>query len=161
MIGNDIIDLQLAQLQSNWLRKGYLDKIFTDLEQHFILNSSDQNRQVWQLWSRKEAVYKLLLQKGIHKGYYPKKIKCTDINLASGQVVFDNCIYYTTTFISDNYIHSIAVLDKVDLNNIKHITWDANCYKVNTIPYLKVNHTAINISKSHHGRFEQTVCLDF
>ena len=161
MIGNDIIDLKLALLQSNWQRKGYLDKIFTDLEQHLIINSNDLDRQVWQLWSRKEAVYKLLLQKGIQKGYFPKKIKCLDNNLENGEVIFDNCIYYTKTLLSVNYIHSIAVLNKVNLNNVKYITWDANCFKVNTIPFLKVQHGAINISKSHHGRFEQTVCLNF
>ena len=36
MIGNDIVDLALAQKESNWKRKGFLDKIFTLQEQLFI-----------------------------------------------------------------------------------------------------------------------------
>ena len=161
MVGNDVIDLKLAAIESNWHRKGYLDKIFTTLEQHFINSSADQNVQLWQLWSRKEAVYKLLLQKGILKGYYPKKIECLDTKTFGGKVVFDTCIYYTKTSFTTNYIHSAAVLHQSDLGAIKSIIWDANCVKINSIPYLKVKNTFKNISKSHHGRFEEVVVLNF
>ena len=34
MIGNDIVDLDLARTQSNWQRKGFLDKIFTKKEKN-------------------------------------------------------------------------------------------------------------------------------
>ena len=37
MIGNDIIDLDVAKTESNWKRKGFLDKIFTANEQFQIL----------------------------------------------------------------------------------------------------------------------------
>ena len=35
MIGNDIVDLDLARKESNWKRKGFLDKIFSLQEQQF------------------------------------------------------------------------------------------------------------------------------
>ena len=161
MIGNDVVDLELASLQSNWQRKGYLDKIFTNLEQVFITKSTNQNEQVWRFWSRKEAVYKLLLQQGKSKGYYPKKIACLDDNLTTGIVCFENKKYYTKTFISDNYIHSIAVSSKANLNQIIKINWNENCIKINEIPYLKTAATLVSISKSHHGRFEEVVALNF
>ena len=36
MIGNDIIDLSLAETESNWQRKGFLEKQFTAKEQAII-----------------------------------------------------------------------------------------------------------------------------
>jgi hypothetical protein len=33
MIGNDVVDLALAQKESNWKRKGFLNKLFTSVEQ--------------------------------------------------------------------------------------------------------------------------------
>ena len=47
MIGNDIVDLALAQKESNWKRKGFLDKIFTLQEQLFINLSENQEIEVW------------------------------------------------------------------------------------------------------------------
>ena len=41
MIGNDIVDLQLAKKQSNWQRKGFLDKQFTVSEQEEIARSKN------------------------------------------------------------------------------------------------------------------------
>lgn len=161
MIGNDVVDIKLASLHSNWQRKGYLDKIFTDLEQHFISNSRDQNKQVWQFWSRKEAVYKVLIQQGFKKGYYPKKIECLDTNSIGGIVVFKNNTYYTKSLSSIDYVHSIAVLNESNLNQIKKIKWSNCCIKIDGIPFLKSNANLLNISKSHHGRFEEVVSLNF
>ena len=43
MIGNDIVDLALAQKESNWKRKGFLNKIFTEKEQLLILNAKNND----------------------------------------------------------------------------------------------------------------------
>jgi phosphopantetheinyl transferase (holo-ACP synthase) len=59
MIGNDIVDLALARKESNWQRKGFLDKIFTKKEQLQIVTAQNPETMVWNLWSRKEAVYKI------------------------------------------------------------------------------------------------------
>ena len=59
MIGNDIIDLKLAAIQSNWQRKGFLNKIFTEEEQRVILNSDNAFQLVWYLF----ALYNLLLSR--------------------------------------------------------------------------------------------------
>ena len=95
MIGNDIVDLALAKKESNWKRKGYLDKIFTVSEQLLIQKFTNQELAIWNLWSRKEAVYKIILQKGGIRGYYPIKIECLDLNLENGKVQFENQIFYT------------------------------------------------------------------
>ena len=36
MIGNDVVDLELAKKESNWQRRGFLSKIFTKNEQRLI-----------------------------------------------------------------------------------------------------------------------------
>ncbi len=41
MIGNDLIDIQLAKSQSNWQRKGFLEKQFADTEIVEILSSEN------------------------------------------------------------------------------------------------------------------------
>ena len=61
-LGNDIIDLNLAKTQSNWERKGFLEKQFTEQEQEIILNSTNSFLQVWLFWSMKEAAYKCYTQ---------------------------------------------------------------------------------------------------
>ena len=51
MIGNDVVDLELALKKSNWKRKGYLDKVFTKYEQLRIIKSDNPNNMIWNLWS--------------------------------------------------------------------------------------------------------------
>ena len=78
MIGNDIVDLNLAKTQSNWKRKGYLDKIFTENEQNLIFESENPTAKVWNLWSRKEAAYKIYNRSTNIRVFNPKKFDCFD-----------------------------------------------------------------------------------
>ena len=159
MIGNDVVDLKLAKIESNWKRKAYLDKIFTDVEQNFILKSNAEDQTVWNLWSRKEAVYKILIQQGYKKGFYPKKIECLDEQVSAGKVQFNSKLYYTNTSISDDYIHSVAVVNNMDLQKIRCIFWDENCFMIDGIPFYKTKDIFQHISKSHHGSYQKLVQL--
>ena len=159
MIGNDVIDLDIATRQSNWSRKGYLDKIFTNLEQEFISKSSNPDETVWNLWSRKEAVYKIILQKGGKQGYYPLKMECLNIDCNAGIVVFENQFYHTKTYLSKEYIHTVAIENRANFIKIK---WDANSnfiQKINNIPFFVKDNKIYPASKSHHGKFEKIVWL--
>ncbi len=49
MIGNDVIDLELAKKESNWKRKGFLTKLFTSFEQELIAKATNQEEMVWML----------------------------------------------------------------------------------------------------------------
>ncbi|WP_298396502.1 4'-phosphopantetheinyl transferase superfamily protein [Flavobacterium sp.] len=159
MIGNDVVDLGLASTQSNWKRKGYLSKIFTDLEQEFISKSSNPNEMVWNLWSRKEAVYKIILQQNGKRGYYPKKIECLNTDNDNGIVVYQNDAFFTTTETSQEFIHSIAVLSKEKFSKIIEITDAKKLVKINEIPYFKLNSKFYAATKSHHGAFEKSYFL--
>lgn len=160
MIGNDIVDLALAKKECNWKRKGYLDKIFTVSEQLLIQKSTNQELAIWNLWSRKEAVYKIILQKGGIRGYYPIKIECLDLNLDNGIVQFGNQIFYTKTIATEEWIYSLAVEYEKDFENIKAFENSHLLFKVDGIPFISINNEVKNASKTHHGKFERIVYLD-
>lgn len=156
MIGNDIVDLQLAKNQSNWKRKGYLDKIFTLIEQNFINNAINQEFKVWELWSRKEAVYKILLQKGEKPGFYPIKIECKNNEI----VVFNNELFYTKTYLNTNYLYTVAVVNEVDFCKIMPFSGAKLIFKIDGIPFLNMNNKIVPVSKTHHGNFEKSIYLN-
>ena len=159
MIGNDIIDLVLAAKESNWKRKGFLEKIFSVKEKELILNNSKPELLVWNLWSRKEASYKIYNRLTGIKGYFPWQFECQFDNNYSGTVRIDDFLFYTKTEITDTYIYSIAVLEKVAFTAIKSLETRKNIQKDNGIPYLLNNsaNTIMPVSITHHGRFQRII----
>lgn len=161
MIGNDIVDLDLSRKQSNWKRKGFLDKIFTVEEQKIILNDCNPELMVWNLWSRKEAAYKIYNRMTGVKGYFPWLLQCSLENQYSGSVLIDDCIFYTQTEITTNYIYSIAVSEIVLFANINCLDSIKNVKKNNRIPYIideKTNEVR-PVSITHHGRFQRIITV--
>lgn len=74
MIGNDIVDLNLSRVQSNWKRKGFLEKQYTPLEQKQIFSSKHPELCLWRFWTMKEAVYKVIVQDHKQRFFDPKKL---------------------------------------------------------------------------------------
>lgn len=102
MIGNDIVDLNIARLQNDWERPGLLQKLFTVDEQKFIINSNNQELNVWLLWSMKESVYKAVQRKyKLERFYNPKQFVCSQVQLtpekARGKVSFKDETFKTTS----------------------------------------------------------------
>jgi phosphopantetheinyl transferase (holo-ACP synthase) len=165
MIGNDIVDLKLARQESNWQRKGFLDKIFTKNEQKIILDSSNPDIAVWSLWSRKEAAYKIYNRQTNIRKYNPIQFECFDTEIADqmiyGKVVLGDQTYYTKTKITKDLIDTIAVLNISDFVKTCTINHDIIIHKVNDIPfyYNSSKQMLDAVSISHHGRFKKTVCL--
>lgn len=108
MIGNDIIDLKKASQDSNWERKGYLAKLFTNHEQSLITNSKVPFNMLWRLWSMKESVYKVYIQKGAERAFIPLKIKCFINSNSIGYALLGNEKYDVSTVIKDEYIFSFS-----------------------------------------------------
>lgn len=165
MIGNDVIDLALAQKESNWKRKGFLDKIFTAKEQSHILNSENPELMVWNLWSRKEAAYKIHNRETQIMAYIPHRLKCSDCEEKNGfiygKVSCYGKIYYTKTKITSEYIETIAVTEFCDFDKFNYLKSKGNVIKINNIPNYYNAETKVlqPMSKSHHGRFEKVVTL--
>ncbi|MFE3867760.1 4'-phosphopantetheinyl transferase superfamily protein [Flavobacterium sp. LS2P90] len=161
MIGNDIVDLALARKESNWQRKGFLDKIFTQKEQLLINSMENPEFTVWNLWTRKEAAYKIYNRQTNIRGYFPLKLECFYQSETSGMVSCNGTIYYTNTKISDESIYTIAVTEEDYFIQIKDLNLDAKICKTNGIPFIIEEFTKMKkpVSISHHGRFWKGITL--
>ncbi|WP_268846664.1 4'-phosphopantetheinyl transferase family protein [Flavobacterium aestivum] len=159
MIGNDIIDLDLALKESNWKRNRFLDKIFSPNEQQLIQNSKNKDHMVWNLWSRKEACYKIYNRQTGIRGFFPLRFVCYYDSANTGTVSIDDFVFYTQTEITSSYIYSVAVLEKEYFKKIKLLETDITIKKENGIPYL-VNPVSNNVSPvsiTHHGRYQRII----
>ena len=165
MIGNDIVDLALAQKESNWKRRGYLDKVFTQKEQRMIAEANTPEIMVWNLWSRKEACYKIYNRQAQIRAFIPLQLECATIETKTGviygNVVCYNSIYYTKTIITPDFVETIAVQNLEDFEKIKPFILGNKIVKTNGIPnYFDANENVLKpLSKSHHGRFERMICF--
>lgn len=162
MIGNDIIDLALAGKESNWKRKGFLDKLFTSCEQQIIFKAKNAETMVWNLWSRKEAAYKIYNRQTKIRAFIPKQIKCTGLIFSDkcwfGEASIDDKLYHTKTEITKDYIYTIAVINPEDFNRISTVNSSNIVKDYYGIPFHFENDNPVSIS--HHGRFERKIQLD-
>lgn len=181
MIGNDVVDLNLA-FQTNWRRKGYLQKLFNPSEQEIILNSPEPDEDLWMFWAMKEATYKAH-QRRFHlpRCYNPIKFSCR-IQKRSRIAVYGNVsvgefLYYTKTSVKADHLHCISSalrkwnITKQVLTGKENITsvflknycelknFPKNKIRIikdrNFIPHLSLENQILeeSFSLSHHGRF--------
>jgi phosphopantetheinyl transferase (holo-ACP synthase) len=163
MIGNDIIDLDLAKQESNWQRKGYLDKIMTSNEQALIYNSQNPDVMVRYLWSLKEAAYKIYNRQTQIRGFIPLRLECKILPCIEtshyAKVYCGNQEYWTQSKITNSCIDTIAVCHKDDLIKVSTLKSSIGIQKINGIPFLKEDAVLKPVSISHHGRYERIVTL--
>jgi len=164
MIGNDIIDLAQSRKESNWQRKGFIEKLFTTDEQQLIKKHDDPEVMVWLLWSMKEAAYKIYNRQTKIREFSPKKLVCfiesLDLSNSHGKVVCNKNIYHTKTILSLESIHTVAVTDLKNIHNVIEVENKEIVKDENGIPYLKISSSRLqDISISHHGRFEKMITI--
>ena len=164
MIGNDVIDILQSRKESNWQRKGFIDKIYTLGEQSLISHAVNPEMMVWMLWSMKEAAYKVYNRQTKIREFNPKKMVCSitsqSHNHYKGNVICSGNIYHTQTILSSENIHSIAVCHFDDLNKVIEIENKAILKDKHGIPHLSFpKNTIQEVSISHHGRFEKVVTI--
>lgn len=149
MIGNDIVDLETAALESNWKRRGYLDKLFTATEQQLIHNTDDADQMVWLLWSMKESAYKIWSRLTGLREFAPVKINCGGLtkegNKVRGNVNYHGYVFYTETTLAQNHLHTTAAFTKIDLAQIR-VSISTN---VASTTYKKSKPGSV----SHHGKY--------
>lgn len=166
MIGNDIIDIIQSRQESNWQRKGLIEKLFTVDEQLLIQQDQQPEIVLWLLWSMKEAAYKIYNRQTKIREYIPKKLACTIISkndtYCTGQVICEENVYHTKTTISKDSLHTIAVHSFDELNNTIEIENKNIIKDENGIPYWSNSITNVlqDVSISHHGRFEKVVTIN-
>lgn len=109
MIGNDVIDIALSRVSSNWQRRGFLDKVFSESEQEIIHQSYDPFVSVWRLWSMKEAAYKSYLQQGGPAFNDPKRITIKLQGQLRGDAQIADFSAALKTVITAGYIYSYTL----------------------------------------------------
>lgn len=60
LLGNDIVALDEPGVRNKSQDKRFLERVFTPLEQQWILFNPQPDRALWSLWAAKEATYKAL-----------------------------------------------------------------------------------------------------
>ncbi len=156
MIGNDIIDLALASKESDWQRKGVLEKLFTSSEQLYIGKAHNPALQFWSLWSRKEAVYKIYNRETKIRAFIPLQLQCLDQN-SEDVVAINGKLYFTRTEITSSYIYTTAVARQIDFHNIELIDSKRIAKDCYGIPYCNLTHNPVSIT--HHGMFARRITL--
>jgi phosphopantetheinyl transferase (holo-ACP synthase) len=156
MIGNDIVDLAKAKKESDWQRSRFLDKLFTSKEQKLILSSENSELMVWNLWSRKEAAYKIYNRQSGERFFNPKKFVCE-----ADKVIFGNHLYHIQTQITPHFIYTIALTSSDGFDSIEHLENRIDVQKENGIPnwFDSVQGKLYPASITHHGRFTRIVAL--
>ncbi|MFD2583622.1 4'-phosphopantetheinyl transferase superfamily protein [Pedobacter vanadiisoli] len=149
MLGNDIVDLDLAKIQSNWRRKNYLNKIFTADEQLMVTSAPNPDLMVWLLWSMKESAYKIYNRKTGIRNFAPKSLTCTlspNSDYIKGKVSIDKDVYFTKSDVHPGYLHTIATPIYHQLAKIR-----INIYQSpeNLFDYKSTKPGCV----SHHGRY--------
>ncbi|OYQ43592.1 4'-phosphopantetheinyl transferase family protein [Flavobacterium aurantiibacter] len=164
MIGNDIIDLQVALSESIVLQQRRLDKICTLAEQRYIRQAENPWQAFWLIWTRKEACYKAFQRLHYIHSFCPHQIENqidTSVIL-SDTICFRGKQFFVQTAIDGSKIHSICSSSEERLKEI-HVLDDLQellylfDFKKDTkgLPFLqtKNNHRRIPVSKSSHGAF--------
>ena len=161
MIGNDVVDLATAKKENNWRRKGYLEKLFTKEELALIKTANNQDVMVWNLWSRKEAAYKIFNRDTGLRAFMPLQLVCTYVNELQGTVYCQGKTYYTRTVLDLHHIHTIAVADAKILENIVFLKDRKLILKNEGVPYLIQPETrqTVPVSISHHGNYEYIITM--
>jgi phosphopantetheinyl transferase (holo-ACP synthase) len=163
VIGNDVIDISAAGRDSNWQRKGFIEKLFTATERQLIHAGANPELMVWILWSMKEAAYKAYNRHTQYRGFIPLKLICS-LNVGKGHEITGSVrcgelTFYTKTNFDEKIINTIAVIAGNDINRIYEIP-DAEIIKDDLgFPYIyTADKTALRpVSVSHHGEYHKTV----
>ncbi|MFY0256337.1 4'-phosphopantetheinyl transferase superfamily protein [Chitinophaga sp. 30R24] len=178
MIGNDIVDLQVAERESRIHRRGFLDKLFLRDEQALIFQAAQPAVMVWMLWSCKEAVYKIVHRRTRERKYAPLQFNCRlqqEANTAAGTVHYQQELYYFQSCFNAARIHTYAAGSQECLQRLQVFTIvnqqeeDVSglarqailpdgyfFYKdEDGIPYIHCsgNGSMEPVSVSHHGRY--------
>ncbi|KGO94723.1 4'-phosphopantetheinyl transferase family protein [Flavobacterium subsaxonicum] len=165
MIGNDVVDIIQSRKESNWQRRGFLDKLFTISEQQLINHHPDPETMVWLLWSMKESAYKIYNRQTGIRAFIPLQLECCKISQNdkgfTGEVHCKRFIFYTESEILEDIIHTKALCSKGLFNKITEVKNAAVVKDISGFPYIygHQNKTLEPVSVSHHGRCHKVVKL--
>lgn len=163
MIGNDVVDLELAAAENNWRRAGYLEKICTPAERQLVQDAADPDRMVWLLWSAKEAAYKIVHRTTGQRIYAPHRYAVQLSGRDTGTVCYETMTFHFRTTVDGSRLHSIAV-------PAEHLWYQLSCgveagelllKDEQGVPFVREASSGRRrpASVSHHGKYYEVVSL--
>jgi phosphopantetheinyl transferase (holo-ACP synthase) len=171
VIGNDIVDLHLAERESNIHRPRFQDKLFLPHERAMIAGASHPAVILWLLWSCKESVYKIIHRNTRERKFAPQQFagyifSCTDTT-AAGTVMYQQQTYYFRSHVTGSCIHTCAAGNPALLQEISIftryftslediLTGEEIFYKdEDGIPFIRNRYSgeSLPVSLSHHGKY--------
>ena len=171
MIGNDIVDLHLAENESRIHRRGFLDKLFLPGEQTMIRSAADPTVMVWLLWSCKESAYKIIHRATHERKFAPQQFSCRlwqlDNNIATGTVTYQQQVYYFRSHYIGSCIHTCAAVTPQLLQELTVFT----TYRLSDLPLFykdeygipytreRCSGAMLPVSVSHHGKYTGGIFL--
>jgi hypothetical protein len=169
VIGNDIVDLKKARVESNIFRARYLNKVCSQPEIEWIYESRDLFTAFWKIWTMKECAYKAI-QRDFKTPmlFNPFAYECNHENSFFGIVKFKEIVLFTRTFETSDYIYSeITSSQKTQrffgtlegfLNQLKKeysLSSEPKFHKTKEgAPLITFPSKTIEVSKTHHGSFQ-------
>lgn len=109
MLGNDIVDLDIALLENKASNPRYLNKICTQKEIAAIQSNEQPDMLLWRIWTMKESVYKIVAKQEGFRLFNPKKIATSIVDELEGQVSTPWGDFVTYTSGDEHCICSIAL----------------------------------------------------
>ena len=168
MVGNDIVDLNLADKEA-YRRKRFLEKVLADSEQLFLSQVEDPGTFLWVLWSMKESAYKLHFREHLNRALNPIRFTCRfdcvhelgPHGRFTGRVEAGDKVYQTNSILCKDYVHTTAIdagenfrihSDEVTAgspNKAREKTIDALVRSIGNAPALKYD--KIEFTKDTNG----------
>lgn len=163
MIGNDVIDIAQSRTDSNWQRKGFIERLFTDTEQATINSHDNPEIMIWVLWSMKEAAYKIYNRETDLRAFIPLRLICSNITENksgfTGRVECAGKTYFTETYFNGKMIHTVALTTKNGFDNIKELPGHKVFKNSKGHPFAYIPGYTLPqpVSRSHHGKYQKSV----
>ncbi len=181
MIGNDIIDLELAYSEKKSENQRFRKKVFSKAENDLIDSTLNSELTLWHLWASKEAAYKLHQRKfQLEPKLNPLRIECCLGKSQRVQVAIKNESYSVYTKITSKYLYAEARLNKsyelfreiykqpVNYHDYLKNFSEANNFKLDNLSLKKdqlnipsifnsISEKNFPISITHHGKFAAIV----
>jgi len=106
MVGNDIVDLELARVAHRWKDPRFQKKVFCEQERAIITASSNPFTCIWRFWSMKESAYKIHKRVNPTSTFSPIKYTCIPQSQTSGLVIKKGKSYVVQTVLGSSMVYS-------------------------------------------------------
>jgi len=169
MLGNDVVDFQLAKLQTRWKTEAFQQKVLHPIELDRFSSNPLCFTDFWKIWSIKETAYKAHQRRFNHSPRFnPFQFLVELLSENRSKVYIENEEYNVISYVGNHFIYSTTegketcsiqnfnieaenTLFSKNLNR-KHLA--ENLMKnENGIPFLVEANRCVPVSITHHGSY--------